>query len=36
MAQVDQAHVNPLTMGWTVLLVLSLLGIATLNHFADK
>jgi hypothetical protein len=36
MAQVNQEHVNPLTMGWTVLLVGSLLLIGVLNHFADK
>jgi|HubBroStandDraft_2_1064218.scaffolds.fasta_scaffold199757_2 hypothetical protein len=36
MAQVSPEHVQPLTTGFVVLLVASLLGIAALNHFADK
>lgn len=35
MAQINPEHVTPLTMGWTVLLVASLLLIAGLNHLAD-
>lgn len=36
MANVSQEHVTPLTIGWVVLLVSSLLAIAAMNHFADK
>jgi hypothetical protein len=35
MAQVSSEHVGPLTVGWVTLLVISLFGIAALNHFAD-
>ena len=36
MAQVSPEHVTPLTIGWVVLLVASLLGISALNHIANK
>lgn len=36
MAQVSPEHVTPLAVGWVVLLVASLLGIAVLNHYADR
>jgi hypothetical protein len=36
MAQVEDEHITPLTIGWVVLLLASLGGIALLNHFADK
>lgn len=35
MAQVSPEHLNTLAVGWVVLLVVSLLGIAALNHLAD-
>jgi undecaprenyl pyrophosphate phosphatase UppP len=35
MAQVSQEHIQPLTVGFVTLLVVSLMGIAALNHFAD-
>ena len=35
MALVDNEHVVPLTVGWVVLLVGSLLAIAALNYAAD-
>ncbi len=35
MALVSQEHVVPLTIGWVVLLVGSLLAIAGLNYVAD-
>jgi len=35
MAQVSPEHVTPLTQGFVILLIASLLGIAALNHFAD-
>jgi len=36
MAQISPEHVQPLTIGWVTLLVASLLGIAALNHYADR
>ena len=34
--QVDPEHVPLLTSAWVFLLVISLVGIGTLNHFANK
>ena len=36
MAQVEPEHVMPLTIGWTALLVASLVAIAAMNHYANK
>lgn len=36
MAQVNPEHVQPLTVGFAVLLVASILALGALNHFADK
>lgn len=35
MAQIQQEHIQPLTIGWVVLLVGSLMVIGFLNHYAD-
>jgi hypothetical protein len=36
MAQINEEHVAPLTMGWVVLLVTSFLLLGALNHYADR
>ena len=36
MAQVDADHLAPLTIGWVVLLVGTLLALGALNHYANK
>ncbi len=36
MAQVSSEHIQPLTVGWVTLLVVSLLALAALNRYADK
>lgn len=36
MPQISPQHIQPLTMGFVGLLVLSILGIHALNHMANK